>query len=73
MGITTADIENAIQVVVSLAGGGIALYGVIETLSGYSQQASGKMSDGVMKIIGGAGIILIGTKLESKMFQGIAI
>ena len=73
MGITAADIENVLKVVVSLVGGGVALYGVIEALSGYSQQASGKMSDGIMKIVGGVGIIIIGAMLIPKMFQGIAI
>lgn len=65
------EIQTAVTTLVNIVGGAIAVIGVIDALSGYSNQSSGKMSEGVIKAIGGAGIILIGTTLIPQIFSGL--
>ncbi len=69
--ISYQDIEDIIQTLVSIIGGAVALMGVIDAFSGYSNQSSGKQSEGIIKAIGGAGIILVGLKLVPLLFEGL--
>lgn len=66
-------IENTVKFIVYIVGGAIALIGVIDALSGYSNQASGKMSEGIIKAVGGAGIIIVCSKLASAIFESIPL
>ncbi|MCM1388117.1 MAG: Maff2 family protein [Bacillus sp. (in: Bacteria)] len=65
------DIMAAVQTLVYIIGGAVALLGVIDALSGYSNQSSGKMSEGIIKAVGGAGIVAIGASLIPKIFAGL--
>lgn len=65
------DIQTALKTVVYILGGGVALMGVIDAFSGYSNQSSGKQSEGIIKAIGGAGIILVGSQLLNAIFAGL--
>ena len=65
------NIQDAIQTIVYIIGGAVALMGVIDALSGYSNQSSGKMSEGIIKAMGGAGIVVIGATLVPQIFAGI--
>lgn len=69
--ISYTDIMISIQSLVYIIGGAVALMGIIDALSGYSNQSSGKMSEGVIKAVGGAGIIVIGSTLIPKIFSGL--
>lgn len=71
LSVTTADIQEAIQTVVYIIGGAVALMGIIDALSGYSNQSSGKMSEGIIKAMGGVGIVAIGATLIPQIFSGI--
>ncbi|MCI9465472.1 MAG: conjugative transfer protein [Lachnospiraceae bacterium] len=64
-------IQDAIQTLIYIVGGAIAVVGVVDALSGYSNQSSGKMSEGIIKAIGGAGIVAIGMTLVPQIFAGI--
>lgn len=64
-------IQEAIQTLVYIVGGAIALVGIIDALSGYSNQSSGKMSEGIIKAVGGAGIVAIGVTLVPQIFSGL--
>lgn len=66
-------IQESVQALIYIVGGAIAMVGVMDALSGYSNQSSGKMSEGVIKAVGGAGIILIGLKLVPAIFNGIGL
>lgn len=66
-------VQNVVQVLVYIIGGVFALIGSIEALSGYSNQSSGKMSEGIVKAVGGAGVIIIGYGLVPAIFEGISI
>lgn len=61
-------IQTAVQSLIYIIGGAIALMGIVDALSGYSNQSSGKMSEGIIKAIGGAGIIGIGAVLVPQIF-----
>lgn len=65
------DISKALTTLVSILGGGVALMGLIDAFSGYSNQSSGKQSEGVIKAIGGAGIILVGNVIIKAIFTGL--
>lgn len=69
--ISYEDIQTALKTVVYILGGGVALMGVIDASSGYSNQSSGKQSEGIIKAIGGAGIILVGSQLLNAIFAGL--
>ncbi len=69
--ISYEDIQTALKTVVYILGGGVALMGVIDAFSGYSNQSSGKQSEGIIKAIGGAGIILVGSQLLNAIFAGL--
>lgn len=69
--ISYEDIQKALTTLVCILGGGVALMGIIDAFSGYSNQSSGKQSEGIIKAIGGAGIILIGTQLIKVIFEGL--
>lgn len=69
--ISYQDIQEIIQMLVSIIGGAVALMGAIDAFSGYSNQSSGKQSEGIIKAIGGAGIILVGLKLVPLLFEGL--
>lgn len=71
LSVTTADIQEAIQTLVYIIGGAVALMGIIDALSGYSNQSSGKMSEGIIKAMGGVGIVAIGATLIPQIFSGI--
>lgn len=71
LALTVADIQGAITTIVSLVGGAIAAVGLIDAASGYSNQSSGKMQEGIVKAVGGVGIVLVGTMLVPKIFEGI--
>ncbi len=64
-------IQDAIQTLIYIVGGAIAVVGVVDALSGYSNQSSGKISEGIIKAIGGAGIVAIGMTLVPQIFAGI--
>lgn len=70
-GIDYSAIEEAIQTLIYIVGGAIALVGIVDALSGYSNQSSGKMSEGIIKAVGGAGIIAIGATLIPQIFSGL--
>lgn len=65
------DIQTALKTLVYILGGGVALMGIIDAFSGYSNQSSGKQSEGIIKAIGGAGIILVGSQLLNAIFAGL--
>lgn len=65
------DIKTALITLVSILGGGVALMGLIDAFSGYSNQSSGKQSEGIIKAIGGAGIILVGNVIINAIFTGL--
>lgn len=65
------DVQKGVTTLVSIIGGGVALMGAIDGFSGYSNQSSGKQSEGVIKFIGGAGIILVGNVIIKAMFTGL--
>lgn len=65
------NIQKALRTVVYILGGGVALMGVIDAFSGYSNQSSGKQSEGIIKAIGGAGIIIVGSQLLNAIFEGL--
>ena len=46
------DISKALTTLVSILGGAFALIGGIDAFSGYSNQSSGKQSEGIIKFIG---------------------
>lgn len=71
LSITTADIQEAVQMLIYIIGGAVAMIGVVDALSGYSNQSSGKMSEGIIKAVGGAGIVAVGATLIPKMFAGL--
>ena len=71
LSITAADIQEAVQMLIYIIGGAVALIGIVDALSGYSNQSSGKMSEGIIKAVGGAGIVVIGASLIPKMFAGL--
>ena len=71
LSISTADIQDAVQMLIYIIGGAVALIGIVDALSGYSNQSSGKMSEGIIKAVGGAGIVAIGMTLIPKMFAGL--
>lgn len=71
MSAMSADIQAAVKTLVNIVGGAIAMIGIIDALSGYSNQSSGKMSEGIIKAVGGAGIILIGSTLIPQIFSGL--
>lgn len=71
LAVSASDIENMVKVIVNIIGGAVLLIGAIDALSGYSNQSSGKLSEGIIKAIGGAGIMIIGSTLVSKIFEGI--
>ena len=64
-------IQEAVQTLIYIVGGAIALVGIVDALSGYSNQSSGKMSEGIIKAVGGAGIVLIGAALVPQIFPNI--
>lgn len=66
-------VQSAVQMIVYAIGGVIALIGGVDALSGYSNQSSGKMSEGIVKAVGGAGIILLGFKLIPAIFENFSI
>ena len=71
LSISAADVQEAVKMLVYILGGAFALIGSIEALTGYSNQSSGKQSEGIIKAIGGAAIIIIGSSLVDKMFAGL--
>lgn len=71
LSISAADVQEAVQMLVYILGGAFALIGTIDAFTGYSNQSSGKQSEGIIKAIGGAGIIAIGAMLIPKMFAGL--
>lgn len=64
-------IQEAVQTLIYIVGGAIALVGIVDALSGYSNQSSGKMSEGIIKAVGGAGIVVIGAALVPQIFANI--
>ena len=66
-------IQEVVKLIVYAIGGVIALIGGIDALSGYSNQSSGKMSEGIVKAVGGAGIILLGNRLIPAIFENFNI
>lgn len=70
-GMDYSVIQKSIETLVYIIGGAIAMVGVIDALSGYSNQSSGKMSEGIIKAVGGVGIIVIGATLVPSLFNGL--
>lgn len=54
---------SVLKTVIILVGFGLALWGVINALEGYSSKNSADRSDGIKQLIGGLGIILVGVIL----------
>lgn len=71
MGLTVADIQKVVQVIINIVGGVVTLMGAVEAFSGYSHSSSGKQSEGITKVVGGVGIIMVGNFLIPKMFVGL--
>ena len=65
------NISKALTTLVSILGGGVGLMGLIDAFSGYSNQSSGKQSEGIIKAIGGAGIIVVSNMLIPAIFEGL--
>ncbi|MGN0308589.1 MAG: Maff2 family mobile element protein [Lachnospiraceae bacterium] len=57
------------SLIVTLFGGGIAISGIIKLSEGKSQQNSGAQDEGMSKIVGGGGIILVGTLLVPQIMN----
>lgn len=68
---TYADVQGWLKIAVTIFGGIICLIGAMDAFSGYSNQSSGKQSEGFMKLGGGAAIILIGSAIVDKLFVGL--
>ena len=68
---TYADVQGFLKTAVTIFGGIICLIGAMDAFSGYSNQSSGKQSEGFVKLAGGAAIIIIGTAIVDKMFVGL--
>lgn len=64
-------VKEIVQIVVYAIGGAIALSGIIDAASGYSNQSSGKMSEGVIKAVGGAVIVIIGLNFVPQIFDSL--
>lgn len=61
------DAVDTLGIVVTLIGGGIGVWGVINLLEGYSNDNPGAKSQGMKQLMAGVGIALIGIILVPKL------
>lgn len=63
------DAINILKVVVILIGAGVAIWGVINLLEGYSNDNPGAKSQGMKQLMAGLGVALIGIFLVPKLSE----
>lgn len=60
--------ESALVTVVTLIGGGLGAWGVVNLLEGYGSDNSGSKSQGIKQTVAGVGLIIVGATIIPAIF-----
>lgn len=64
-----ASAESALKTVVTLIGGGLGAWGVVNLLEGYGSDNAASKSQGIKQAVAGVGLILVGATIIPAIFS----
>lgn len=65
----TASAQSALTTVVTLIGGALGVWGVVNLLEGYGNDNPGAKSQGIKQAVAGVGLIIVGASLVPAIFS----
>lgn len=65
----TSAAQSALTTVVTLIGGGLGVWGVVNLLEGYGNDNPGAKSQGIKQTVAGVGLIIVGASLIPAIFS----
>ncbi len=65
----TSSAQSALTTVVTLIGGGLGVWGVVNLLEGYGNDNPGAKSQGIKQAVAGVGLVIVGQTLIPAIFS----